>query len=208
LTDAIRGETDRLRWTSVPRWSPAELPAAASYLACGFGEAGEHKARALLAGADPGVPARTAVFAARWDAAAEAELRRLIAGCLAGVRIILAGPESLVMRAAAEARRLGAVSEELVLVATEAREPAGRAGPAPVAAEASGRAGLPDGGYVTGPAARRVFCAACRESFDADAALRAVVTCPGCGAGLIVDYRFSRPHAAYFGWPAGLDLHR
>ena len=35
-----------------------------------------------------------------------------------------------------------------------------------------------------------------------------IVTCPGCATPLIVDHRFSRPHAAYFGWPAGLDLHR
>lgn len=199
MTDAIRDaagadEAGRLRWTSVPRWLPPELPAAASYLACCFGDEGERRAVGLLARADPVVPRRTAVFAARWDLATEAELRRLLGGCLAGVRIILAGPEALVMRAAATARQLGAVDEELVLVATEIPEPA--------------PPGIPGGQYVAGRAARRVFCATCRESFDADAALGDVVTCPGCAAAFVVDHRFSRPHAAYFGWPAGLDLHQ
>ncbi|HEY0938286.1 MAG TPA: dimethylamine monooxygenase subunit DmmA family protein [Trebonia sp.] len=184
MTDAIRGNAseagaDRLRWTSVPRWPAPELPAAASYLACGFGDAGERAFRALLAEADPAVPVRTAVFAAHWDPAAEAGLRRLVGDSRTGVRIILAGPESMVLRAAAVARQRGAASEELVLVATESA-----------------------GQYVAGPAARRVFCAACRAPFDARAALGEVVTCPGCQAGLIVDCRFSRPHAAYFGWPA------
>jgi hypothetical protein len=64
------------------------------------------------------------------------------------------------------------------------------------------------GAYVAETAARRVFCADCRVPFDAFAALGDVVTCPGCAAALTVDHRFSRAHAAYFGWPAGLDLHR
>lgn len=260
---------DRLRWTSVPRW-PADpaLPPAASYLACWFGAAGEPLARSLLAKAAPGVPVRTEAFAARWDPPSadvprgtprpggrtgsgeeaappigtDARLRAAFDEARAGVRIILAGPESLVMRAAAVAKRCGATSEELVLVAVE---PAGPAGPAestgsagqvrPAGAaeaikaatppEARGvpgvtgpppAAGAPAQGaaldaateaarravYVTGSAERRVFCAACRESFDAFTALGDVVTCPGCDGRLIVDQRFSRPHAAYFGWPA------
>lgn len=192
MADAIRGEAragdERLRWTSVPRWPAPALPAAASYLACWFGPEGRRSVGALLAGAAPDVPVRTAGFPGHWDAAAEAELRGLLAGCLAGVRIIVAGPESAVTSAAALARRCGATSEELVLIATDA-------------APASGA-------YVDGPAARRVFCAACRRPFDAVAALGGVVTCPGCERGLVVDHRFSRSHAAYFGWPAGLDLHR
>lgn len=196
--DAGAAAGDRLRWTSVPRWPVPELPAAASYLACWFGPAGRRQAEALLSAAAPDVPVRTAGFAGRWDTAAEAELRRLLRDCLAGVRIILAGPETIVMRAAALARHFGATSEELVLIATEA---AGAAG----AAEAAGAGG---GEYVAGPADRRVFCAACRDSFDAVAAMGGVVTCPGCATALIVDHRFSRPHAAYFGWPARLDLHR
>jgi hypothetical protein len=199
VADAIRGEAqaggaDRLRWTSVPRWAAPALPAAASYLACWFGPDGRRRVRALLAAAAPGVPVRTAGFPGHWDAAAEAELGGLLADCLAGVRIIVAGPESAVTRAAALARRRGATSEELVLIATEAAEAA-------EAAEAGGA-------YVDGPAARRVFCAACRRPFDAVAALGGVVTCPGCQRRLAVDHRFSRPHAAYFGWPAGLDLHQ
>lgn len=202
MADAIRASAteagaDRLRWTSVPRWPAPELPAAASYLACGFGEAGGKAARDLLRDADPAVPVRAAVFADNWDPPAEARLRRLLGGCHAGVRIILAGPESVVLRAAAVARQLGATSEELVLLATETAAPA-----------TAGAVGPGSGRYVAGPAARRVFCAACRAPFDARAALGEVVTCPGCQAGLIVDCRFSRPHAAYFGWPTGLDRHR
>jgi Dimethylamine monooxygenase subunit DmmA-like, C-terminal domain len=195
VADAVRGEAqagdERLRWTSVPRWTAPALPAAASYLACWFGRRGRRRARALLAAAAPGVPVRTAGFPGHWDAAAEAELSRLLADCLAGVRIIVAGPESAVTRAAALARRFGATSEELVLVATEAA----------AAAEAAGTGGA----YADGPAARRVFCAACRRPFDAVAALGAAVTCPGCQRPLVVDHRFSRPHAAYFGWPVALD---
>ena len=177
-------------WTSVPRWpSPGPaLPAAASYLACWFGAAGRDQAAALLAQASPGVPSTTAGFGERWDSATEQRLRTLIEGCRTGVRIVLAGPEALVMCASAVARELGAVAEELVLVATEA---------AGTATE-----------YVDAPAWRRVFCAACRASFAAEAAMAAQVTCPGCGAGLLVDHRFSRPHAAYFGWPSGIGFRR
>jgi hypothetical protein len=224
LTDAVRmqalgaadagdGATaadERLRWTSVPRWAAPELPAAASYLACWFGPAGRRQAQALLAEAPPGVPVRAASFAGEWDSGAEAELARLIDGCFTGVRIILAGPEAAVMRAAALARRLGAVGEELVLIATDAAQPAqpASAAEAAKAAEAAEAARPPGPAYADGPADRRVFCAACRQSFGAAAALGDVVTCPGCAKALIVDHRFSRPHAAYFGWPAGLDLHR
>lgn len=189
-------EEERLRWTSVPRWPAPVLPAAASYLVCWFGGEGERQARQLLAGADPDVPVHTAAFATRWDPVAEAGLRDLVGDCLTGVRIILAGPEATVLRAAAIASQLGAASEELVLLATEAAGPQAAADPAS------------SPGYVAGQAARRVFCATCRASFDAVAALDDQVTCPGCAARLTVDRRFSRPHAAYFGWPAGLDLHR
>jgi uncharacterized protein YndB with AHSA1/START domain len=194
VTDAARRNGDdepdaaRLRWTSVPRWPVPELPAAACYLACCFGDAGERRARTLLETAGPGVPVRTETFADQWDAAVQATLGRLIDESFAGVRVILAGPESVVMRAAALAKRLGATSEELVLIAVDSP-------PGPSAC-------------VTGTAARRVFCAACRAAFDAVAALGEDVTCPGCAATLTVDRRFSRPHAAYFGWPAGLDPHR
>ena len=199
--DADAAAGDRLRWTSVPRWHVPELPAAASYLACWFGPAGRRQAEALLSAAAPDVPVRTAGFAGHWDTAAEAELRRLLGDCLAGVRIILAGPETVVMRAAALARQFGATSEELVLIATEAAGAAEAAG-------ATVAAGAGSGEYVAGPAGRRVFCAACRKSFDVVAAMGGIVTCPGCATALIVDHRFSRPHAAYFGWPARLDLHR
>jgi hypothetical protein len=190
-----RADGDRLRWTSVPRWPAPVLPAAVSYLACWFGDLGERRARALLESADPEVPVRTAAFAAAWDPATEETLRRLVGMSFSGVRIILAGPEAVVLRAAAVARQLGAVTEELVLVPTEIAETASDADP-DVAV------------YVSGPAPRRVFCAACRAAFDAVAALDDAVTCPGCAGELSVDHRFSRAHAAYFGWPAGLDLHR
>jgi len=201
---------ERLRWTSVPRWRVPELPAAASYLACWFGPAGQRQAEALLSAAPPDVPVRTAGFAAHWNPVAEAELRRLLADSFAGVRIIVAGPESVVLRAAALARQLGATSEELVLIADEAAEAAEAAKAAGMAdAVRAAEAGSPGGGaYVDGPAGRRVFCATCRQPFDAVAAMGGIVTCPGCATALIVDHRFSRPHAAYFGWPAGLDLHR
>ena len=241
----------RLRWTSVPRWPAPALPAAASYLTCCFGGAGERQARALLKTADPDVPARTETFADGWNAATEAALGRLIGESLAGVRIILAGAEAVVMRAAALARRLGAISEELVLIAADVapagpsdvrvppdvstpsavRVPSSVPGPSDVlvpsdvrvpsgvpapsgthglsaASRPFGEPGTAGGEYVSGRAARRVFCAACRASFDAVAALGEVVTCPGCAVGLTVDRRFSRPHAAYFGWPTGLDLHQ
>jgi len=182
----------RLAWTSVPRWAAPALPAAASYLACWFGDEAGRRAQALLAGADPAVPIAAAGFAARWDAQTETELRRLIDGCRTGVRIILAGPESVVLQAIALVKALGATAEEIVSIATEA------------ASDASDASDV----YVSGVAARRVFCAACRRSFDAVAAIGGHVACPGCAAELIVDYRFSGPHAAYFGWPTGLDLHR
>jgi hypothetical protein len=191
----------RLRWTSVPYWPRPELPPAASYLACCFGGAGERRARALLSGADPRTPVHVEAFADHWSTAGDANvdtdsrLRGLFGECLAGVRIILAGPESVVMRAAAVARQCGATSEELVLIATEAAQEPGAVAAVPAK-------------YVAGPTSRRVFCANCRQAFDAVAALADLVTCPGCAAQLIVDHRFSRPHAAYFGWPASLDLHR
>jgi dimethylamine monooxygenase subunit C len=186
----------RLEWTSVPRWPSPELPAAASYLVCWFGNAASSRVRELLSGADPGSPVRMAGFAAQWDATVEAELRRLIGACHTGVRIILAGPESMVMRSMAVARQLGASDEELVPVAIEA----------PGTAEGITARGA--GEYITGITERRVFCADCRRSFDAVAAIGGRTRCPGCAAALIVDSRFSRPHAAYFGWPAGLDLHQ
>jgi hypothetical protein len=212
----------RLEWTSVPRWTSPELPAAASYLVCWFGTEAGRRARALLARADPGVPRRMAGFADRWDAAAEAELRRLLGECHTGVRIVLAGPESIVMRSVAVARQLGASDEELVPVAIEATDDAHAAGAAgttgttdTTGTEITARSAerLPPaesvrGEYVSGIAERRVFCAPCRLAFDAVAAIGGTTTCPGCAAELIVDYRFSRPHAAYFGWPTGLDLHR
>jgi hypothetical protein len=112
-------------------------------------------------------------------------LTRLLGDCRAGARVILAGPEVTVMRAQALARRQGATAEELVLIADEA------------GAE----------GYAAGPQRRRVFCVTCQRPFEAVAALGGAVTCPGCGAGLAVDRRFSRPRAAYLGWPRGLDRH-
>lgn len=207
---------DRLRWTSVPRWPAPALPPAASYLACCFGGEGERRARALLSGAGPHAPVRIEAFADRWGAPGEtdqagdaqdgtdARLRVLLGECVTGVRIILAGRETVVMRAAAVARQCGAASEELVLIAVEAAR-------APGAGDAPGAAGPaePDSAeHVAGRAGRRVFCAACRQSFDAFAALEEIVTCPGCDRRLIVDHRFSRSHAAYFGWPAGPGRHR
>jgi hypothetical protein len=207
--------TARLEWTSVPRWTTPELPAAASYLACWFGDAAATLVRSLLAdaGSDAGRPAdpdgrpvagrpvRLAGFPRRWNDAVESELRELIGDCRMGVMIIAAGPESLILRVLAVARELGASDEELVLIPTEATE----------ATEAVGTAG-PDGtagpGYIRGVAPRRVFCAPCRAAFDTVAAIGGTTVCPGCAAELVVDYRFSRPHAAYFGWPARLDLHR
>jgi hypothetical protein len=180
-----RSEWMSLEWTSVPRWPSPELPPAASYLACWFGDEAGRQARALLAGADPGVPVRTAAFADRWDDATETELRRLIG-------------------------ELGASDQELVPVAIEATRTSDTTDAEITArgAERSTPAEAETGGYIVGTAGRRVFCAGCRSSFDAVAAIRGTVACPGCAAELIVDYRFSRPHAAYFGWPTGLDLHR
>jgi hypothetical protein len=231
--DAARlSDAARLRWTSVPRWPVPELPAAASYLACCFGDAGERQARELLKGADRNVPVRAETFAAHWDTATEAALRRLIEESFTGVRVILAGPESVVMAAAALAKRLGATSEELVLIAadiplapSDSLTSSGTTAPAGIFVPSdtpalSGDPGLSDSSgpldasapsvdeYVSGRAARRVFCATCRASFDAVAAHGDIVTCPGCAVGLAVDRRFSRPHAAYFGWPTGLDLHQ
>ncbi len=186
----------RLEWTSVPRWPAPVLSRAASYLACWFGAEAERAVRALLADADPGVPTTTAAFAGDWNHAVEAELRRLIGGCRMGVRIIVAGPEALVMRSVALARELGASDEELIAIATEAAT--ALAVPVPV----------PPVTHVSGVAQRRVYCAPCAETFDAVAALGGTVTCPGCAARLTVDHRFSRPRASYFGWPGDLDLHQ
>jgi DNA-directed RNA polymerase subunit RPC12/RpoP len=222
VSDAARGGSQamagsgglpRLRWTSVPRWPAPVLPPAACYLACCFGTEGERRARALLSGAAPGVPVRVEAFARAWDGPADPgrpgdapggtgpRLRALLDACFTGVRVILAGPESVVMRAAAVARQCGAASEELILIATEATPAPGPDGTGPDGAERDGA------GYVTGRAGRRVFCAGCRQPFDASAALGDVVTCPGCGGRLTVDHRFSRVHAAYFGWPSGPDPH-
>jgi len=206
----------RLDWTSAPRWPAPELPAAASYLACWFGDAARPGVQALLAGAGAGVPVRLAGFADRWDGGTEAELRRLIGECHTGVRIILAGPEAIVLRSMALAGQLGASAEELVPVAIEAAaapekitaRSAERGLPDQAEAQAGAEARAVDGWYVSGIAGRRVFCAACRRSFDAVAAIGGMVSCPGCAAELIVDSRFSRPHASFFGWPAGLDLHQ
>jgi hypothetical protein len=175
--------TADLRWASAPRWRAPELPAAACYLACWFGEQARQQAEDLLATADPQVPVQRAGFAAQWSPAAEAELGQLIGECRTGVRIILAGPEAVVMRAMSLAREHGACSEELV----------------PVAVEATGE-------HVTGPAVRRVCCVTCGRPFDAVAALGGTVSCPGCAAVLTVDTRFSRSRAAYLGRPSGLDL--
>jgi dimethylamine monooxygenase subunit DmmA-like protein len=172
-----------LEWTSVPRWRPPRrLPGAASYLACSFGDEGRSRVTTLLSGADPLTPVRTAAFGTRWDTQTEAALRQLLENCCTGVRIVLAGPEAVVMRAVALARERGASAEEIVPVADEAG----------------------DDGYVRQSAARSVFCASCQHVFDAVAAIGGVATCPGCGRDLIVDHRFSRPRAAYFGWPTSL----
>jgi hypothetical protein len=182
-----------LQWTSVPRWRAPGLPAAASYLACWFGHQARGTVTGLLARARPGAAVTTAGFPARWDAATEAELARLLGECRTGARIVVAGPEATVMRTAALARAHGATAEELILIADEATQDE--------ATQAE------HGAYSVGRAGRRVFCVTCQRPFEAVAALGELVTCPGCGAGLTVDHRFSRPHAAYFGWPAGLDRH-
>jgi hypothetical protein len=174
--------TADLRQASMPRWRAAELPAAPCYLACWFGEQARQRAEGLLAGADPQAPVQRAGFAAQWGPEAEAELGRLIGECRTGVRIILAGPEAVVMRAMSVAREHGARGEELV----------------PVAVEATGE-------QAGGPSVRRVCCAACGRGFDAVAAPGGTVSCPGCAALLTVEARFSRSHAAYLGWPPGLD---
>jgi hypothetical protein len=184
-----------LQWTSVPRWRPPSPAAAASYLACWFGHQARGTVTGLLARARPGAPVTTAGFPARWDAATDAELARLLGECRMGVRIIVAGPEATVMRAAALARAHGATAGELILAADEAVQDEA------VQDEAA------QAEYAVGLAGRRVFCVTCQRPFEALAALGELVTCPGCGAGLTVDHRFSRPHAAYFGWPAGLDRH-
>jgi hypothetical protein len=171
--------TADLRRASVPRWRAAELPAAASYLSCWFGEQARQRAEDLLATADPQAPVQRAGFAAQWSQAAEAELGQLIGECRTGVRIILAGPEAIVMRAMSLAREHGACSEELV----------------PVAVEATGE-------HVAGPAVRRVYCVTCGLPFDAIAALGGTVSCPGCTAVLTVDTTFSPSRAAYPGWPS------
>jgi hypothetical protein len=182
-----------LEWTSVPRWCAAdavELPQAASYLAVWFGDQGRRHVAALLARADRGVPVRRAGFPGQWTSRTESELRRLVGGCFTGVRIVLAGPEVIVMRAMAIARELGASTEELMLLADEAGD-------------------LGAGERAIGSVIeRRVYCAACRGVSRVTAAIGAAVTCRACGARLSVDRRFSRPHAAYYGWPAGLDLKR
>jgi hypothetical protein len=152
----------------------------------------------LLASADPGVPVTTAGFQPDWDDATgddatEPALARLLGDCHTGVRIILAGPEASVMRAAALARSHGAATEEVVLLADEA-----------VQGEVQREVG---GEHVAGPAGRRVYCVTCRRSFGAVAAPGEAVACDGCGQRLTVDHRFSRAHAAYLGWPTGLDLH-
>jgi hypothetical protein len=175
--------TADLRQAGAPRRRAPDLPAAACYLACWFGEQARQQAEDLLATADPEVPVQRAGFAAQWSAAAEAELGQLIGECRTGVRIILAGPEAVVMRAMSLAREHGACSEELV----------------PVAVEATGE-------HVAGPAVRRVCCVTCGRPFDAVAALGGTVSCPGCAAVLTVDTRFSRSRAAYLGRPSGLDL--
>ena len=180
-----RTPAEDLRWTSVPRWDAPRLPPAASYLACWFGEQAARRVAGLLAAASPGAPVTTAGFAARWDAPAGAALARLLGECRTGARIVLAGPEATVMRAHAVARQSGATAEELVLLADEAAA----------------------GQYAAGAARRAVYCVTCRAAFEAAAALGEDVTCPGCGAALTVDQRFSRARAAYLGWPARLDLH-
>ncbi|HEY6790627.1 MAG TPA: dimethylamine monooxygenase subunit DmmA family protein, partial [Trebonia sp.] len=168
------------------RWpEPVPLPAAASYLACWFGDQARSRVARLLATAGPDVPVTSVALPATWDDAVEVTLAGLLRDCRTGVRIIVAGPEAPVMRAAAVARSHGAAAEELVLLADEA-----------VHGEHAVKAG-----------GRRVFCVTCRRPFDAVAALGEVVACDGCGQRLTVDHRFSRPHAAYLGWPTGLDLH-
>ena len=184
-----------LQWTSVPRWTTPALPPAASYLACWFSDAARQQMAALLATGDPAVPVTSAGLGPGWDAGAEAELTRLLGACCTGVRIILAGPEARVMRAAALARQAGAVSEELVLLADEA-------------ATASNADGRHAGERHVAASDRRVYCVTCERPFGAIAALGELVTCPDCGARLTVDIRFSRAHAAYLGWPSGLDLHQ
>ncbi|HUN30431.1 MAG TPA: hypothetical protein VMU95_00310 [Trebonia sp.] len=168
------------RRASMPRWRAPELPAAASYLACWFGERAREQAEDLLATADQQVPVQRAGFPAQWSPAAEAELGRLVGDSRTGVRIILAGPEAVVARAMSLARQHGACSAELVPVPVEA-------------------AGEP----AAGPAVRRVYCVSCGRPFDAVAALGGTVGCPSCAAVLTVDTRYSRSRAAHLGWPSG-----
>jgi hypothetical protein len=148
---------------------PAPLPSDASHLACWFGDT--------------------------WDADTEAELRDLFGGCVVGVRIVLAGPEAVVRRAAALARALGAIDEELVLVLEDT----------------SGAGGADDGGSGGGGGGSipcRVFCSTCRRPFDATGGIGDIVTCPDCDSTLVVDRRFSPAHAAYYGWPSDMEVRR
>jgi hypothetical protein len=154
------------------------LPAAAAYLACWSGEDARGRVAALLAAAPPGIPVSTASLPAAWDGQAAGALGALLAGARVGARIILAGPEAVLAPARALALRLGALDDEIVLL------PAAPGGPA------------------------RVYCVTCRGPFAVTASPGAAVTCPGCGAALAVDRRFSPARAAYLGWPAGLDLHQ
>lgn len=105
--------------SSVPPAQSAPLPGRASeYLALSLGDAASAAAAAWL---EQGAPAarRRHIAAAAADAGALAALTSHLAGAAVGIRVLLAGPQSEVYRAAAAAKEAGLVEEELSLAVTE-----------------------------------------------------------------------------------------
>lgn len=110
-----------------------------------------------------------------------ARVRAWCEGALAGQRLTLRGPEAAVQRAASEARRWGAVEEELVLIVTDVSE-----------------------GDVEGVRLRRIHCGGCHQITRLSAQIGDAFRCSACRALLVVHHHFSGLRGAFLGMPIGL----
>lgn len=169
--------------TTVPSWrsrlDDAEtLGAAAEVIVVGLAEAADLSAvlrRPALRGRVPYVLELSEGFRC-----ARARFERVIRAATVGTRLVLVGRESEVSAARADAIRLGMIADEIICEVT-------------------------DGLALDERGARRVYCAHCRESFDALVAVGELAPCPTCERSLLVYYHHSSAQAAYLGFQADVE---
>ncbi|GAA3676529.1 hypothetical protein GCM10023081_13550 [Arthrobacter ginkgonis] len=166
-------------FSSVPPAQGAPLPERASeYLALSFGDAARTAAAAWLGQGTPAARRRH-ITAAEADAGALAALASHLAGAAVGLRVLLAGTQSQVYRAAAAAKEAGLIEEELSLAVIE---------------EA-----------VIGDSAKHVYCPHCGTTTPSREPIGATPLCGGCRRRLEIYPHFSRRTASYLGFMADAE---